>query len=142
MPVFQSEQEVYDVLGRFFERVAETEESKELIAATELGPGYDAFVQYIFHKPEAKITWTHENGKLKIVCGETALRPELIFEQTADVGHKFWLGKLDLQQALARQQIKVQGPLVNALKVLPQLDAIYPAYRDYLQEIGRSDLLP
>ncbi|AGT33105.1 hypothetical protein M493_14330 [Geobacillus genomosp. 3] len=141
MPVFQSEQELYDVLGRFFERVAETEESKELIASTELGPGYDAFVQYVFHKPEAKITWTAENGALKIVCGETGLRPELVFEQTADVGHKFWLGKLDLQQALARQQIKVQGPLVNALKVLPQLDAIYPAYREYLQEIGRDDLL-
>jgi hypothetical protein len=141
MPLFKDEQELYSVLGGFFEEVAESEESKDMIASTEVSDGYDAFVQYVFHKPEGKITWAEENGKLKVVCGDTDLRPELVFEQSADVGNKFWLGSLDLQQALARQQIKVKGPLANALKVMPQLEAIYPAYREYLQKLGREDLL-
>ncbi|BDG37115.1 hypothetical protein BV455_02561 [Parageobacillus caldoxylosilyticus] len=141
MPLFKDEKELYAILGGFFEEVAEREESKEMISSTEISEGYDAFVQYVFHQPEGKITWAEENGRLKVICGDHDLRPELVFEQTADVGHKFWLGKLDLQQALARQQIKVQGPLANALRVLPQLDAIYPAYREYLKKLGREDLL-
>lgn len=141
MPLFKDEEELYAVLGDFFEEVAKTDESKEMIAATDVGDGYDAFVQYVYHKPEGKITWAEEDGKLKVVCGDTDMQPELVFEQTADVGQKFWLGKLDLQQALARQQITARGPLAKALKVMPMLEKIYPAYREYLEELGREDLL-
>ncbi|HET7522304.1 MAG TPA: hypothetical protein VFJ73_03160, partial [Bacillales bacterium] len=92
--------------------------------------------------PEGKITWMEsDDGTLKVICGETGYRPELVFEQTADVGHRFWLGKLDLQQALARQQITARGPLAKALRMMPQLEKIYPAYREYLEELGRRDLL-
>lgn len=141
MPLFKDEEELYAVLGGFFDKVAETEESKEMIASTDVGDDYDAFVQYVFHKPEGKITWVEEDGRLKIVCGDIDIQPELIFEQTGDVGNKFWLGKLDLQQALARQQITARGPLAKALKVVPMLEEIYPAYREYLEELGREDLL-
>ncbi|UOE75814.1 hypothetical protein [Parageobacillus thermoglucosidasius] len=141
MLLFKDERELYSVLGGFFEEIAESEEAKKMIASVEVSEGYDAFVQYVFHKPEGKITWAEGDGKLKVICGDNDLRPELVFEQTADVANTFWLGKLDLQQALARQQIKVKGPLANALKVLPQLDTIYPAYREYLKKLGREDLL-
>lgn len=141
MARFQDEEELYAVLGGFFEEVAEMDVAKDMLEAVDIGEGYDTFVQYVFHHPEGKITWADEDGKMKVICGDTDLRPELVFEQTADVANRFWLGRLDLQQALARQQITASGPLAKALKVLPMMEEIYPAYRTYLEKLGRDDLL-
>jgi hypothetical protein len=65
----------------------------------------------------------------------------LEFEQSAEVGNQFWQGKLDLAQALARQQIIPKGPLAKAMKIVPQMNWIYPKYREFLKEKGRDDLV-
>jgi hypothetical protein len=59
----------------------------------------------------------------------------------ADVGHRFWLGQVDLSQSLARQQMQAIGPLSKDLKVVPALEPLYGMYRNYLVNIQRQDLL-
>jgi putative sterol carrier protein len=142
MPVFQTEDELYEVFAGFFDLVKDSEESKTILGSYMKSDIHNAIVQYVYHKPEAKVTWVDNgNGGIDVIYGETDLNPELIFEMNADIGHKFWLGEVDLTQALARQQMKAKGPLSKALKVVPQLKVWYPQYREYLQKTGREGMV-
>ncbi|WP_174734518.1 hypothetical protein [Mesobacillus harenae] len=141
MPYFQSAEELYQVFEGFFQEVKDSEQSKAIMKSYVKSDKHDALVQYIYHKPEAKMTWVpNDQGSIDVIYGETDLNPELTFEMTADIGHKFWLGKVDLTQALARQQMKATGPLSKSLKVVPQLQQWYPLYREYLIKTGREEI--
>ncbi|HEX7066266.1 MAG TPA: hypothetical protein VF199_14455 [Bacillales bacterium] len=139
---FKDSDDMYDIIGGFFETVKDSEQTRQVVENNEADEAYDALVTFVYHNPEGKVTWIEgTNGGLEVICGETDRTPEMEFEQTADVGNQFWQGKLDLTQALARQQIQARGPLSKAMKIIPQLDWIYPKYREYLQEKDRDDLL-
>lgn len=141
MGFFQTDQDLYDVFAGFFEEVKDSEQAKAIMASYEKSDQHDALVQYVYKKPDAKITWVDNGeGSIEVIYGETNRNPELTFEMNADIGHKFWLGKVDLTQALARQQMKATGPLSKALKVVPQLQYWFPLYQDYLKKIKREDL--
>ncbi|WP_246516465.1 hypothetical protein [Salicibibacter cibarius] len=102
--------------------------------------GYDAYCQFVYTDPEGKVTiYEGENNPVEIELGETDRSAELKFTQDADIGLQFWLGELDLQQAMARQQIQAEGPLAKAMQVLPQIEKIHP--RAYLEKNGREDVL-
>ncbi|WP_216828514.1 hypothetical protein [Alkalihalobacterium elongatum] len=143
MAVFQSEQEIYEILGAFFENVKEGDVAKKILQSYQPSETHDALVQFVYTKPEAKITWIkNETGDgIDIICGETNLNPELKFEMNADIGHKFWSGKVELSQALARQQMTAHGPLSKSLKVVPHLQGWFPLYKEHLIEVGREDLV-
>jgi len=142
MPVFQSADELYEIYDEFFKLVKGSEEAKSIMRSYMKSDAHNALVQYIYHKPEAKMTWMEsDDGGIDVVFGETDLNPELIFEMDADIGHKFWLGEIELTPALARKQIESKGPLSKALKVVPQLKIWYPKYREYLLNTGRNELV-
>lgn len=144
MAFFQNEQEIYEVLGGFFEKIRETDAAKELMDAyrDEIDEAYDAPVRFIFRNPSGQITWVRgEDGLLDSIYGDTDRTAELTFEMNADVANLFWQGELDLTQAMARQQMTATGPLSKALKVAPKMEAFYPMYREYLKEIKREDLI-
>ena len=102
-------------------------------------------MEFIFRKPSARIRWIPEGegapAPFRVAYGEPAEPVLLTFEQDGDTAHRFWLGRINLQQALARQQVMARGPLSRAMKLIPHLDTIYPLYHDYLTDIGRPDLL-
>lgn len=143
MAVFKSEQEIYEILGNFFENVKDGDVAKKILQAYQPSEHHDALAQFVYKDPEATITWAkNERGDgINIVCGETDLNPELKFEMNADVGHKFWTGKIELSQALARQQMQAHGPLSKSLKVVPLLQSWFPMYKEHLKEVGREDLV-
>ncbi|MFC4767416.1 hypothetical protein [Effusibacillus consociatus] len=136
MPYFKDSEELYNVLGEYFRSIMDTEPAKVINQVG--GP-----VQYIYNNPDGKVTMVPEsgNGEANLILGETDVQPLLTFKMNADVGHRFWLGKVDLTQALARQQMQAVGPLSKALKVVPALQPLYGMYRDYLVQINREDLL-
>lgn len=149
MTVFADADVLYDILGGFFsDRVRWTEEAHLIHQVG--GP-----ITFIFERPDAQICWVPETASaesaestgsvpapFRLVFGPVGPTPLLTFRQDGDTAHRFWLGLLDLQQALARQQVRAQGPLSRAMKLLPHLDAIYPLYAEYLSSQGHGDLLP
>ncbi|WP_047154034.1 hypothetical protein [Aneurinibacillus tyrosinisolvens] len=137
MPFFKDSEELYDVLGNYFKSIIDTESAKVINQVG--GP-----VQYVYSNPEGKVTMMPEtNGgeEMNLILGDTDVQPLLTFKMNADVGHRFWLGKVDLSQALARQQMQAVGPLSKALKVVPALQPLYGMYKDYLVQINREDLI-
>jgi hypothetical protein len=139
MTIFRDAKELEEVLGGFFETLRFVEQA---YLVDQIGGS----VEFLFHRPDTRITWVLEEGAdteapFRVAIGPMAEPPLLTFEQDGDTAHRFWLGRVDLQQALARQQVKARGPLSRAMKLIPHLDTIYPLYRTYLENLGRPDLL-
>lgn len=136
MKAFQHPEELYEILGTFFETVRHVEEAHLI---HQVGGA----IAFEFDNPDARLTWVPDPGQavpFHVEAGAGA--PGLLtFRQNGDTAHRFWLGYLDLQQALARQQVRASGPLSRAMKLIPHLDAIYPLYHEHLQRIGREDLI-
>ena len=135
MGYFQNEQEVYDTIGKLFEGLRDD---------TELFPEFqkaDTIVRYEFREPDSQITVKMLAGEPgQVDLGPSELEPEVTMSMEADTAHRFWLGKLNITVALARGQIKAQGPVAKILKLVPLVKPVFPRYEAQLEEQGRTDL--
>ena len=134
MAVFADRDELYGVLGAFFETLPDGPHGPLIHRVG--GP-----ILFVFHRPDARILWEPLAGgppEFAVRYDVELPAPLLTFEQDADTAHRFWLGEIDLQDALARQQIRAKGPLARAMKLIPQLDPVYLAYREFLQVRGAA----
>ncbi len=128
MAFFADTEQLYGTIGAFFETLTSAEEGQLIHRVG--GP-----VLFIYHRPEGRILWTPSPPpgswpafRVSYGDGAEGETPLLTFEQDADTAHRFWLGEIDLAQALARQQLRAIGPLSRAMKLLPHLDSVYPRY--------------
>ena len=135
MGYFQNEQEVYDTLGKLFESLRDD---------PELFPKFqraDTIVRYEFREPDSQITVKMLDGEPgQVDLGPSELEPEVTMSMEADTAHRFWLGKVNITVALARGQIKAQGPVAKILKLVPLVKPVFPRYEAQLEEQGRTDL--
>jgi SCP-2 sterol transfer family len=133
---FKDADEVYAYIGRLFEELAGDEE---------LGPRFrkaNTIVQYRYRNPESQITVKLREGEDgRVDCGDTAMEPEVVMTMDADTAHRFWLGQVNVTVAMARGQMKAQGPVAKILKLVPLVKPVFPRYRKMLEDAGRGDLL-
>ena len=73
--------------------------------------------------------------------GETDLEPEVVMTMDADMAHLFWLGKVNVTVALARGQMKANGPGGQDPEAGAAGQAGVPALPAMLEREGRTDLL-
>jgi putative sterol carrier protein len=59
----------------------------------------------------------------------------------ADTAHRFWLGEVNVTMAIARGEIKAQGPVSKILKLVPLAKPVFPRYKAMLEADGRRDLI-
>ena len=69
------------------------------------------------------------------------MEPEVTMEMKADTAHRFWLGKVNVTMAIARGEIKPQGPVSKILKLVPLTKPVFPRYKALLEAEGRQDLI-
>jgi hypothetical protein len=136
VPVFSSERDVYEKIGRLLE---------QLVADPALGPQFqraDTIVQYRYREPEATIT-VDIRGDVEpcVVLGPTGLVPEVTLTMDADTAHRFFLGEVNVTVALARRQIHASGPVAKILKLVPLVRPSFPLYRAQLEAEGHADLV-
>ncbi|HUW64836.1 MAG TPA: hypothetical protein VMW83_09080 [Spirochaetia bacterium] len=134
MANFADSGDLYTVLGGFL-RAQTGSEITRTIGKTGM------CIQFKYHEPEALITLIPTGEDMEVLEGETARQTDVQFEMKADIAHRFWLGKINLPVALARQQIIARGPVQKALKLLPIIQPLYARYEAYLREIGRENLV-
>jgi putative sterol carrier protein len=132
---FQSEQDVYETIGKLFE---------DLRDDAELFPKFqkaNTIVRYEFRDPKSEITVKMLDGEPgQVDLGPSQLEPEVIMSMEADTAHRFWLGKVNITVALARGQIKAKGPVAKILKLVPLVKPVFPRYEAQLEAQGRTDL--
>jgi hypothetical protein len=133
---FKDAQEVYDTIGKLFVELAEDDE---------LGPKFrkaNTIVQYVYREPDSVITVRlQEEQPGDVDFGETEMEPDVTMSMDADTAHRFWLGQVNVTVALARGQIKANGPVAKILKLVPLTKPVFPRYKAQLEAAGREDLV-
>jgi hypothetical protein len=136
MAVFKDAQDVYDTLGRLFVELADDRE---------LGPKFrkaNTIVRYEYSEPESAITVRlQEDAPGDVDFGESGMEPEVTMSMAADTAHRFWLGEVNVTVALARGQIRANGPVAKILKLVPLAKPVFPRYKAQLEAQGRTDLV-
>lgn len=139
MALFKNEQDVYEVLGKFFELSAKDERMGPEINKSGL------VIQFEYSDPGSILTidaaHPPEGAYFGVIAGPTDQKPDVHMAMKADVANQFWLGKLNLLAALSRRQMVAKGPIPKILKLLPAIQPAYDMYKTYLADIGRTDLL-
>ena len=125
MSRFADASAIYSSIGRVIQ---------ELASHPELQPVFreaDTCVRYELHAPEAAITVDSRGGApVRVDFGPSDREPEVLIAMDADVAHSYMLGELDLTVALARGQVRAEGPVTKILTVLPVFEPLLPRYRE------------
>jgi len=133
---FKDADDVYATIGKLFQGLAEDDE---------LAPKFrkaNTIVQYVHSEPDSVITVRlQEDRPGDVDFGETEMEPEVTMRMDADTAHRFWLGKVNVTHALARGQIKAEGPVTKILKLVPLTKPVFPRYKAQLEADGRGDLI-
>ena len=126
MPIYQSADEFIDVLTDVAERVKRSDAAKSL---HDVG----LVVSFVYHRPDFVVlmdgrTPTTDGSYMSMTFHHDIPPSDVSFESSADVGHQFWSGNMDVPNALARGQVKAKGAITRALKLIPLLPPLYDTY--------------
>jgi hypothetical protein len=127
MPVFESTEKMYDVLGTLFRALAD-----DSVA----GPKYrqsGIVIKFTITDPDGFIWLTKD---AEVICGPADLKPTIEMKLSGDTCHEFWLQSISMPVAMAKGRIKAKGPLPKVIKLLPLLKPAYKAYPEIAKKHG------
>ncbi len=133
MGVFRDTNELYRVMGALFERLQEDEAIAGQLGATGL------ILRFRWTDPDGEATIDLRGG-VHFTLGPCELEPQVEMIQSADVAHRFWLGRLNVPTAIASRQVVARGSIAKALKLLPAIKPAFAVYRQLLGELGLGHL--
>ena len=110
------------------------------LATDDLGPklsGLGITLRMVTTDPDDQLTIDLTN---KIVGAEDAT-PNTTLHLSSETANGFWQGKVNIQAALARRKVKVEGELAPLMGLLPAARQLFPVYVDLLRSDGRTDLI-
>ncbi len=134
MPTFSTSDDLYSFLTPFYEALA---------ADPEIGPKFvsaNTTFRLIQTEPDAVILLDATTDPPVVTVGDDAMAADAEVEvtMTADDGHQFWQGQLNLPLAIARRRAKVSGPVAKLIGMLPAIKPAYAKYKAYLAETERA----
>ena len=130
MAVFESGKKFEDVLGGFFNLLADT----PLVADKLLKS--DLIIRFNYTDPDCVLTIDCSGDKMDVRPGDTETKAIVEMKMKTDIANKFWYGKVNLTMALTRRQMVAKGPVPKILKLLPAIKPSYAMYPKYLDENG------
>lgn len=140
MGVFKDAEALYECLGTLFKTVAH-----DPVLGPKLGAS-GIVIRFVYSEPDAQITVDTrapgaDGAHFTTHHGACDIKAEVLMTMKADIGHTFWLGKVNLLFALARRQIVAEGPIPKILRLLPIISPAYKLYPEILKQIGKQDLI-
>jgi hypothetical protein len=142
MSYFKDSQECDQILGGFFRKMSEGVAGKDPVLVeiqrklAEMG----LIVKFIWREPVLSLTLDFTKEPFGVYANDETINPTATFTLTADNGHRFWHGQINLAKALTTKTIVARGPIPKILKLLPVIEPMYKRYPAYLKDIGRADL--
>ena len=136
MPYFKTTDELNDVLVNFLSEAMQDPDVGKKFAATET-------VFRVDYSDPDTVMWVDCREFPPAVHLGTADddEPVITLAMSADDGHKFWLGRLNMTTALAKRQVAVKGPVTTIMKLLPAVKPVFSRYEAHVRDLGRDDLL-
>lgn len=135
MAVFSSTEEAEKVFGEFFEQIVVDPDLRPKFVAA------NTSFRANYTDPDSTLSLdaTQDPPVVKTGADAKADSVEVEMNMSADNGHRFWLGDLNIPMALARGKVKVHGPVGKLLKLLPAMQPAFAMYKAFLQERGLQD---
>jgi len=133
MPTFESPEKFIEVVGGFFNLMADT----PLIADKMLDAGI--IVRFTYTDPDVVILIDCSGDRVQVKPQDKETEALVELTMNCDLAHKFWFGKVNLTMALTRRKIKAKGPIPKILKLLPAIKPAYTMYPEYLENNGFSE---
>ena len=125
MPVFEKPEQLYGCIGGLLNKMG-----ADPLVLVEL-QSLKLIVKFTFHDPESSIFLTVENGTHSIYYGATNQKPDIELAMSGDIAHYFWMGEVNVMQAITKQQIVASGSLGKIMKLVPLIKAsikLYPQH--------------
>jgi len=133
MGPFRDTEELYRVMGALFDRLAADPE-----IAARLG-GAGLVVRFVWRDPDGEAT-VDLRGGVRYTLGPSELEPDVEMIQSAEVAHRFWLGRLNVPAAIAARRVIARGDVPKALRLLPAVRPAFAVYPRVLEELGLGHL--
>ena len=142
MSYFKDSRECDQILGGFFRKMSEGVAGKDpvLVEIQRKMAEMGLIVKFVWREPVLSLTLDFTKDPFGVYTNDETINPTATFTLTADNGHKFWHGQINLAKALTTKTIVARGPIPKILKLLPVIEPMYKRYPMYLKEIGRADL--
>ena len=125
MPVFEKPEQLYGCIGGLLNKMG-----ADPLVLVEL-QSLKLKVKFTFNDPESSIFLTVENGTHSIYYGATNQKPDIELAMSGDIAHYFWMGEVNVMQAITKQQIVASGSLGKIMKLVPLIKAsikLYPQH--------------
>jgi hypothetical protein len=137
VPVFSSADEAEQVYGAFFEHITLHPELRGKFV--EAGSTFRAN----YSEPDSAVSIDASVDPPVVRTGDDARAAPVDVQlfMSADDGHKFWLGDLNIPMAMARRKVRIEGSVGTLLKLLPAMQPAFGMYKDFLIARGMSDKL-
>lgn len=135
MPYFTEATDVEHFIGGIF---------TECLDDPELGPKFHetgTVLKLNFTNPDATVVVDCPGRKVWAGSDADSAPPcNVEMFMTADVGHEYWLGKVQVAPALAKGQMRAKGPVPRILKLVPLTRHVFPRYEAMIDASGRPEL--
>lgn len=87
----------------------------------------------VYSNPDFAVTVDCRDGRVNVYPGAGGIdHPDVTLRMTADDGHRFFLGKLNMQTAMIRGTVKTEGRMGSLMKLVPVLKPMFAKYRAYI----------
>jgi hypothetical protein len=131
MPIYKNSDELYRCLTVLFDRIRE------------LGPGATQqllasrlVIRFQISAPPAQVLIDGRASPAKVTYGQSATRPVLRVEFSADSLHQILLKELSLRKALGNGEMKVHGPIWRVVVLEELLHHMQDFYPQIVRENG------
>lgn len=139
MGVFRDADHAWACLGALFERLSRD---------AEVGPRLrEAGVVLRFNHTDPSLSITVDavspqvdGAHVAVLRGDGGLAAQVEIDMSADVAHRFWLGRVNPMMAMMKREIAARGPIGVVMKLLPVVRPAYAIYPQLLVERGEGGL--
>lgn len=133
MAYFSNSAELDRIMENLWNRIkSDPEMSKKLLDSK-------LVVQFKYREPDSRLTIDCSDGQeIRIITGQTPIKPVIEMSMKADIAHQFWLGKVNVPLAIMSGKIQSKGPTPKALALLPVIKPAYTIYPLVLEETGNK----
>jgi putative sterol carrier protein len=129
---FKTPEDVYASIGAFLQEITQDPTMRP---------------KFVSAQTSFRVTYTNPDAVMVVDCtqdppvvtlGDTDAPAEIDLKMSAEDGHAFWMGKLNMTVALAKKRVQVAGPMSKMMKLLPAMRPAFPKYREFLADRGMS----
>jgi ubiquinone biosynthesis protein UbiJ len=130
---YKSAEELYKYMGQIFALAFETDGLKQKLNAT------GVTLKLNLTDPDSVIAVDFGQGVVQF-GSDITMDVQVDLEMTADIAHRFWLGKVNVPLAIAKRDIKVHGSVQKVLKLAPLMQPLHDKYHQILTDAGLDEL--